>query len=437
MSIFQILGVISIIFLMGLSAFFSSSEIAMFSIPRHKLESLDSSKSSVALKKLRSNPHRLLVTILVGNNVVNIAMSSIATILIAMYLSGGEAVFVATAIISLLVLLFGETAPKSYAVENHEYALKISRPLKIFQLVLYPVVVLFDYLTRIINKITGGRPEIESYVTKDEIEGMLEAGQKQGAIDREEKQMVERVFQFSNTIAKEVMTPRLDIVYASYASSLEDVLDICVENRVTRVPIYRDNLDHIEGVVDIKDVINAIEKDKDGIENVVKPTLHVPETKEVDDLLKDMQEKRIHLAVVIDEFGSTEGIVTIEDIVERVVGEIFEAGEEKPIIRIDEKTISVKGETNIDEVNEFLGIDLPEEGEFETIAGFVYNRIGRLVEEGEKIHYDNVVLTIQETQETRILRVKIRKETIDEEIDQEADEPDKKLDEEPNKEDSS
>jgi CBS domain containing-hemolysin-like protein len=418
-------GVASIVFLMLLSAFFSSSEIAMFSLERHRIESLakEDEASAVTLRKLRENPHRLLVTILVGNNVVNIAMTSIATALFAIYVSGGAAVFLTTVVISVLVLLFGESAPKSYAVENTEkWALRIARPLQASQYIMYPAVVFFDYLTRVVNRFTGGRSDIEtSYVTRDEIEGILRTGEAEGVIEEDEREMIQSVFRFTNTIAKEVMVPRLDMVSVSADASLEEVLEVCVENDVTRVPVYKDNLDNIIGIVDIRDIVPALETDTTP-EDIVEPTLHVPETKEIDDLLQELQEERIQLAIVIDEFGSTKGLVTVEDIVEEIVGEIFETEEEEPIERMDDHTIIVKGEVNVDEVNDELGIELPEEGEFETVAGFIYNRMGRLVEEGESVRHDNVTLTVEETENTRILRVRVEtdKHAEDEESETEA-----------------
>ena len=403
-------GVAAVVLLMLLSAFFSSSEIAMFSLERHRIDSLAEGEgaSATTLKKLRENPHRLLVTILVGNNVVNIAMTSIATALFAIYVGRGSAVLLTTVVISVLVLLFGESAPKSYAVEHTEsWALRIARPLQASQYLMYPAVVFFDYLTRAVNRFTGGRSDIEtSYVTKDEIEGILRTGEEEGVIEEDEREMIQSVFRFTNTIAKEVMVPRLDMVSVSAEASLEEVLETCVENDVTRVPVYRNNLDNIVGIVDIRDIVPALDTDATP-EDIVEPTLHVPETKEIDDLLRELQDERIHLAIVIDEFGSTKGLVTVEDIVEEIVGEIFETEEEEPMERVDEDTIIVKGEVNLDEVNEELGIELPEEGEFETVAGFIYNRMGRLVEEGEAVVHEDVILTVEETENTRILRVRV------------------------------
>ena len=206
-------GSIAILFLIALSAFFSSSEIAMFSLARHRVESLveDDIPGATVVQELKSDPHRLLITILVGNNIVNIAMSSIATGLFAIYFSQGQAVLAATFGITTLVLLFGESAPKSYAVENTEsWALRIARPLKYSELALLPLVAVFDYLTRVINRVTGGRSAIETtYVTRDEIQNMIQTGEREGVIEEEELEMLDRIFRFNKTIAKEVMTPQI------------------------------------------------------------------------------------------------------------------------------------------------------------------------------------------------------------------------------------
>lgn len=405
-------GVAAIAALMVLSAFFSSSEIAMFSLERHRIDALveKGDRRARLVQQLRQNPHRLLVTILVGNNVVNIAMSSIATALFVLYLPPGQAVLATTVVISFLVLLLGESAPKSYAVEHAEsWSLRVARWLKVSQQLTFPAVVFFDYLTRAVNRVTGGRSDIETtYVTKGEIENLLKTGEKEGVIETDERKMIESVFKLSNTITKEVMTPRLDMVSVEDTATLELALDTCIENDVTTVPVYHEVLDQVVGLVDIRDISRALRRGW-SLDDIVTPTLHVPETKEIDELLKEMQEQRIHMAIVIDEFGSTEGLVTVEDIVEEIVGEIFDIGEEAPMVRLSEDALLVKGEVNIDEVNEELGVELPEEGEFETVAGFIYRHIGRLVDEGEELTHDDVRLRVVKTDRTRIMKVRVQR----------------------------
>jgi CBS domain containing-hemolysin-like protein len=422
-------GVATIVVLIILSAFFSSSEIAMFSLPAHRTEALveDGVPGSRTLKQLKSDPHRLLVTILVGNNLVNIAMSSISTGLLAIYLTQGQAVLAATFGITAIVLLFGESAPKSYAVENTEsWALTISKPLKLAEKVLLPLILLFDYLTRVVNKITGGRSAIEtSYVTREEIQDIIETGEREGVLDEEEREMLQRTLRFNDTIAKEVMTPRLDMTAVAKDSSVREALETAIQSGHARLPVYEGSLDNVIGVVHIRDLVRDLDYGEQFSDNItladlIEPTLHVPESKNVDDLLTEMRAERLHMVIVIDEFGTTEGLVTMEDLTEEIVGEILEGEEEEPIEYIGDDTVTVKGEVNIEEVNEALDLELPEGEEFETIAGFIFNRAGRLVEEGETITYEGVEIRIEQVENTRIMKARIVRLAPDEDEAEEA-----------------
>ncbi|PSP92674.1 DNA-binding protein [Halobacteriales archaeon QS_4_62_28] len=415
-AVFTVIGSLVVLLLITLSAFFSSSEIAMFSLPAHRVEALveDEVPGAETLKGLKADPHRLLVTILVGNNLVNIAMSSIATGLFAVYLSQGQAVIAATFGITALVLLFGESAPKSYAVENTEsWALRISKPLDLSEKILIPLIVLFDYLTRIVNKITGGRSAIEtSYVTREEIQDIIETGEREGVLDEEEREMLQRTLRFNNTIAKEVMTPRLDMDAISNDATIEEAIQQCIQSGHARVPIYEGSLDNVIGVAHLRDLVRDrhYSGDRDlNLADVIEPTLHVPESKNVDDLLTEMRDKRLHMVIVIDEFGTTEGLVTMEDLTEKIVGEILEGEEEEPIEFVDDDEVIVKGEVNIEVVNEALELELPEGEEFETIAGFIFNRAGRLVEEGERIAFDSVEIIVEQVENTRIMKARLRR----------------------------
>ncbi|MFC6875351.1 hemolysin family protein [Halobellus marinus] len=415
-------GAVAILVLIALSAFFSSSEIAMFSLAKHRVDSLveDNVPRAETVSELKSNPHRLLVTILVGNNIVNIAMSSIATAIVGIYFDPGTAVLASTFGITTLVLLFGESAPKSYAVENTEsWALRISRPLKYSEYALLPLVVVFDYLTRVINKVTGGRSAIEtSYITRDEIQDLIQTGEREGVIEEEEREMLDRIFRFNQTIAKEVMTPRLDMTAVSKDATIDEAIETCTQSDHERVPVYDGNLDNIIGVVTIRDLVREKyygEGTADLID-LVQPTLHVPESKNVDELLTEIQDNRLRMVIVIDEFGTTEGLVTLEDMVEEIVGDILEDDEEEAFEPVDDRETLVRGEVNIDEVNEELGLELPEGEEFETLAGFIFNRAGRLVEEGEEITYDGITIRVEQVDNTRIMKARI---TIPEMLDSE------------------
>ena len=408
------IGILTIVVLLVLSAFFSSSEIAMFAFPNHRIELLveDGTRGANALQSLKSDPHRLLVTILVGNNLVNIAMSSISTAILTYFLaSQSAAVFLTTFGVTALVLLFGESAPKSYAIENTEsWALRTALPLKFAEYVLLPLVILFDYLTRLVNKVTGGQSAIEEgYVTRDEIRDMIETGEREGVLDEEEREMLQRTLRFNRTIVKEVMSPRLDMTAVPKSASVEEAIEMCIESNHERLPVYDGELDNVMGVVHINELVrNGQYANGDvDLEDITEPTLHVPESKNIDELLREMREKRLNMVIVIDEFGTTEGLATVEDLVEEIVGEILEGEEEAPIDVIDDDTAIVRGEVNIDEVNDTLDVYLPEGEEFETIAGFIFNRAGRLVQQGEQIEYQGLEIMVEQVENTRILEARI------------------------------
>ncbi|WP_440991761.1 hemolysin family protein [Haloarchaeobius baliensis] len=416
------IGVVLIGLLLVGSGFFSSSEIALFSLPAHQIDAMveEGKRGAKAVKSLKEDPHRLLVTILVGNNMVNITMSSVSTTLVGYYLEPGvTTVLVSSLGITSMVLIFGESAPKSYAVENTElHARRVARGLKVVEKVLWPLITLFYYLTSIVNKVTGGNASIEStYVTRDEIRNMIKTGEREGILNEEERQMLQRTLQFTDASAKEVMTPRLDMETIATDATVDEGIRKCIQSGHARLPVYEGSLDTVVGIFDIRDLEDSTYDDAADHEvaDVVNPTLHVPESKNVDELLTEMRENRLHMVIVIDEFGATQGLITMEDVLEEIVGEILVGDEEHPFEFVDDDTVLVNGSVNIDEVNEALDIVLPEGEEFETIAGFIFNRAGRLVEQGEEFEYENVTLRAEQVEDTRIqkVRVSVERDTVE------------------------
>ncbi|MEF8937695.1 MAG: hemolysin family protein [Halovenus sp.] len=406
------LGILAVLVLLVLSAFFASSEIAIFSLADHRISSLVDKNipGAKTLSVLKSNPRRLLVTILVGNNIANIGMSSIATGLLGFYLDPGQAVLVATFGVTSLVLLFGESAPKSYAVENSEpWALRIARPLRFTQKLMYPLVAFFDALTRGVNKLMGSEGNVESaYVTRAEIQEVIRAGQRAGVFTDEEHKMLQRLLRFRHRIVKETMVPRLDVVAVEADEDLETAIDTCLESGYNQLPVYDGVLDTVVGIVHIQELLEAQYRgDGQSVGDLAGEPLVVPETKEVDDLLTELRAERHRMAIVIDEFGTTAGIVTIEDIVEEIIGEILAEAESPPVRWLDENTALVQGERNIHEVNEALETDLPETGEYESLAGFLISRTGRLASEGETVSYDGATFTVETVGSNRILEVRV------------------------------
>jgi CBS domain containing-hemolysin-like protein len=416
------LGVLMILFLLMGSGFFSSSEIAMFSLSSHQIDAMveQGMRGARAVKSLKADPHRLLVTILVGNNLVNITMSSISTTIVGFYLDPGTAVLVSSFGITSMVLLFGESAPKSYAVDNSDsWARTVGPPLTIVEKLLWPLITLFYYLTRVVNGLTPGSSSLESsYLSREEIRNMIKTGEREGILDEDEREMIQRILRFEDTVAKEVMTPRLDMEIVSADATVEEAIDECMQSGHARLPVYEESLDDVIGVFDIRNLDRDSPADSFAdrtVADVVNPTLYVPESKNVDELLSEMRENRMHMVIVVDEFGATEGLITMEDIVEEIVGEILVGDEEHPFEFVDDTEVLVRGEVNIDEVNEVLDIHLPEGEEFETIAGFIFNRAGRLVEQGEEFDYENVTLRAEQVEDTRIqkARVTVDRETAD------------------------
>ena len=289
-----IVFLILILVLLGLSAFFSSAEIAMFSLSKHRIDAMateDVPNAKVVLG-LRERPQNLLVTLLVGNNIVNIAMASVTTSVLALYFTEGIAIALATFTITILVLVFGEIIPKSYAIKNPEsWSVKIARVVDVFESVFAPVVFIFIRLAQIITKEDSDAVIQSPYVTRDEIQDILEVGKVEGVIEEEELEMLQGIFDLDTTIAKEIMTPRLDIDAVSAGSSVSDAINICVGSGHMCLPVYSDNLDKILGVVTIGNLLRESKSKgaETSLKSILEPTMHVPESKKIDELLEEMQ----------------------------------------------------------------------------------------------------------------------------------------------------
>jgi CBS domain containing-hemolysin-like protein len=412
-----IAGSIGILFLVVMSAFFSSSELAIFSLARHRVDALkaEGTRGGLALAKLREDPHKLLVTVLVGNNVANIAAASVATALLVQVLPPGEAVTGATVFTSCFVLVIGEIAPKSYAVTNAEpWALRIARPLSVAQRIMSPIVYVFEIATHAVNRLTGGSSEFETYLTREDIETIVLSGEQTGALETGESTMIRSVLDLEATTVRGVMVPRVGMVAVPVDSTLDSVVETCIREHVTRIPVYGENRDDIRGIVDLRDAISARETGRELADILVEPQF-VPASKPIDELLTEMQLDGHSMVLVVDEFGAVVGLATIEDVVEEVVGEIFDRGETDPIRIVDETTAIVHGWATVAYVNEMLDIGLPSDGEFETIAGLIHANTGRLPGEGDRVELGSVVLTVLDATNTRISRVRI--ERIDAALD--------------------
>jgi CBS domain containing-hemolysin-like protein len=401
-------GVTAIAALVVVSAFFSSAEIAVFSLETHRLEALAERGAAVGpLRRLKADPHRLLVTILVGNNVVNIAIASIATALLVEVLPAGEATVVSTVVVSFVVLLFGEIVPKSYGVANAEtWAIRVARPIGLLQRLLYPLVVAFDALSGAINRLTGGNREIERpYVTREELTALVRTAERLGVIRSDQEEMIQRVFRFSGTPVGDVVVPRADVVAVAADATVAEALEVCATERVTRAPVYEGSLDTVVGYVDVRDLVAARGRDANTrVRDLVLPILHVFEGRDLDAVLAQLQDERVEMAVVFDQYGTLEGLVTVEDIVEEVFGEIYDVGESQYVTRIDARSVTARGKATLGAVAAALDLEPPGDPNA-TMAGLVVERLGRPAEPGDVLAVDGLRITVTLVEENRVVRV--------------------------------
>ena len=395
-----------------LSGFFSSSEVALISITRAKVHALlnQGRKGAEALDILKRSTDTVLITILIGNNVVNVAAASLATA-IAIGIYGDVGIGIATGITVILMLIIGEIGPKMYASRNiEELALRVARPILYLSKALYPVLWTLDR----IKQQFAFRPGVtEPVVTEEEIKEWIDVGEEEGTIEEQEREMLYSVLRFGDTTVREVMTPRVDVVMLEDTSTLESALSIFNETGFSRIPVYHEQIDNIVGLLNIKDIFAAAFRQQMSvtIKNLMYEPCFVPESKKIDELLKELQVMKQHMAVVLDEYGSFAGIVTVEDMLEELVGEIMdEFDEEEPEVqKIGEGAYLVDAQAWVGHLNEDLGLNLPETDAYETIGGLVIDRLGHIPRRGEAAMIDesNVKLVVMQMQGRRIVKVKL------------------------------
>lgn len=406
------LGIFLFIMCLILSAFFSSSEVALIGLNHAKVRQLLDlkKKGSKALDKIKQNTDHLLITILIGNNLVNIAAASIATA-IAVEIYGDIGIGIATGFVTIIMLIFGEIGPKTYAARNPEkVALFSARILLFLSYLLTPILWIYDGFKKLF-KIKGdfGHP----VVTEEEIKQWIDAGEESGTIEEEEHQMLHRVFRFTDTYAREAMTPRGDVVMISDDSKLEDAIGIFNDTGFSRLPVYHEQMDNINGTLNVKDAFAAVynKKTDTKILDLLHEAHFVPESKKIDELLNELQMKKNHLAIVIDEYGTYVGIITIEDILEELVGDILDEFdvEEPEIQKIDDGVYLIDAGAWVDRINEDLDISLPIDESYETIGGLLIDRLGHIPRRGEVIKLEDlgIEMRVMKMRGRRIIDVKL------------------------------
>lgn len=411
---------IAVFICLGLSAFFSGAEIAFFSISDARLKALadEGHKGAKMGMRLRSNPQRLLSTILIGNNFVNMIAASLVT-LIANRLFGSEAVALAIGLLTFLVLLFGEIIPKTLCAKYAETAIQImAYPIYWLEQLFSPFLY---FLEPFILKLTGGRGLAMPFVTEEELKIMLDAGGKAGVLETDEVKMIKNVFEFNDVIAEDAMTPRIYMFTLDGSQTLEGARHELYKAKYSRIPIHDGNPDHITSILYRSHALMELAQGHTHLRlnEIAKPALFIPSTKPADDLLKQFQHEKRHIAIVVNEFGGVLGLITVEDVLEEVVGEILDEGDlqEEWIRRTGKNQILVDGRAEVRRINEFLDVELDDEQN--TISGLILEELGHIPTVGEKVETDHCLLIVQEANDRSIKSVQIIKEEVSTETETE------------------
>lgn len=404
--------IIVLIILLVLSGFFSMSETALMALSkiriRHMVE--DGVKGAKLVEKLTQDPNKLLGAILIGNNIVNILASSLATTLFVNAF-GASGVGIATAVMTVLVLIFGEITPKSIAKQKSEQvALKVSKPISIIVKLFKPFIGIFTFISSGFIRLLGGNPKAsEPFITEEELRTMVGVSEEEGVLEDVEKEMIFNVFDFADSQAKDVMVQRVNIVAVDSDATYEEVLEIIKKEQFSRIPVYNQTIDDIIGMLYVKDLIIAGQnKDNFKVTDYMREPYYTFEFKKIKELFNEMKKTRNHISVVLDEYGGTVGIVTIEDLIEEVFGDIEDEyddyNNEIEVIKEDEYVVD--GSSKLDDISELIGVNMESE-EFDSIGGLIIGELGRFPENKEEVNISNIRFVVEEVDKNRIKKVRI------------------------------
>ena len=401
-----------VVLLLG-SGFFSASETSLMSLSKIRIRYMEEEgvKGAKLVSSLIEKSSDLLSSILVGNNIVNIAATSVSTSLfINIFGDGGVAI--ATAVMTVLVLVFGEITPKTIAANSPEkVAVVVSKPISIIMKITKPIVWVFNLLTGIIFKIMGiDNDGVKPFITEEELKAMVNVSHEEGVLEMEEREIINNVFQFGDMQAKEAMIQRLDMVAIDIEDSYDEIIELFKSEKLSRLPVYQESIDDIVGILNIKDIIFLSDEEIENfdIKDYVREAFFTYEFKKITQLLEEMKKEKTQMAIVVDEYGGTAGLLTIEDLVEVIVGDIDDEydEEEEEIVKINDNEYLVEGSTKISDVNEQLGINLESE-EFDSIGGFIIGYLKRIPEENEIIEVEDVKFKVESIDKNRINKIRI------------------------------
>jgi len=404
--LFQQIVVLSVLLL--LSGFFSSAETALFSISKAKAIHLAKEKgfTNSLIKRMKDDPHRLLSTILIGNNIVNVGASALATA-ITLNLVTSNAVGIATGVMTFLILIFGEIFPKTIATRNNVLiARMVILPLYWLSVLFSPIIFMLNFIPKLTSKMQN-----KPHVTEEELMTFVEVVEEEGGIEEEEKELIENIFEFDDTSASEIMTPRGDmyVINVDEELNLEDI----IRSGFTRIPVIEEDIDHVIGILNIKDLFmhQVTSSEELDVRKIMSEPYYVPENKKLDNLLQQFKKRKQHIAIIVDEHGGVSGLITLEDALEEIVGEIIDESDkfEPHIVRLKKDEWRVLGKSEIDEVNEIIPMSIPDSREYDTFSGYILEQIGRIPREKEEIPLGDYMVTVYEMDGNRIKEYIVKK----------------------------
>ena len=401
-----------------LSAFFSSSETAFTALQRIKVEHLVSTNvpGAARISRMMQHPGKLLSAILTGNNLVNTAAASLGTVL-AVSVWGEHGVLIATIGVTIILLVFCETTPKIIAANNAEKtAMRVAKPIEIAQVMFTPAVLALSSIASRLSKMAGGEAVSRSLVSEEEIRTMISVGHKEGTFEEAEAEMLHNVFDFGDRPVHEVMIPRPEVVAIEEGSTVGDFLSLYSESPLSRFPVYQENMDNVVGILSIKDVLMALSRgtidNQSVIDDLIRPTYFTPKTKRINELFAEMRDNNYRMAVIVDEYGGTAGVVSLSRLVEEIVGQVGDelASVEKEYEAINEYTFQIDGSMRISEANEEMELNLPEGEDYETVAGFILSLLGHIPKRGDQLKYRGLKIVVTKMRDLKIEEVLLTKE---------------------------
>ena len=399
------------IFLIILSGFFSGSEIAYFNLKPHHGDIPEK------LKNLLSKPRQLLVSILTGNTLINVAIGSLAALITTSRISSSpDIILLEVLIVSLVLIIFGEILPKTLAMKfSKGFANMVYIPLRLFIVILSPITFFLNLINQLVLKLF---PKHEKeFDTEEELEILADLGEEKGGLEEEESDMIRSIIKFDDKTVREIMTPRVDILGLSGNASLDNAMDLISEKQFSKIPVYKGSIDDITGILYAKDLVPYLVGSRPDIDlkSISRDVYFVPEQKPIDDLLNDFKERKLSLAIVVDEYGGTAGLATIEDVLEEIVGEIYDEhegddDEDEPVLHaVGEDVWEVDGRFHIDDFNEIVDSELPEDDEYDTVGGWFTARIGHVPAVGESFCEEQLDFQVLEAEPTRVIKLRVRR----------------------------